>query len=111
MRRDPRSAELAVGQVKVGGPEHAMHRWKSVFHLDGCHHYHNAFQCACGAYISISGERSFKPMPSMMADLEECERCQALAAGARRIRTRRVITYPKGATWEPQPRQTRRARS
>lgn len=80
------------------------HKWKAVMHLDGCHHYTNTYACACGAMVSISGERQFlergKFTPSvMMASEGDCERCPELIRGARRKPTQIHAVLTRGASW------------
>lgn len=65
------------------------HTWKGSMHLDGCHHYTNTYNCACGATVSVSGERQFRSRgqitPSiMMASEGDCTRCTELINGKRR---------------------------
>jgi hypothetical protein len=73
------------GQV-VELPVHA-HAWRMMMHLDGCHWYATHLACECGAQREQWAERDFRRghgLGAMHADPGECERCDALLAGARR---------------------------
>ena len=76
------------------------HKWKTAMHLDGCHYYSSAYTCSCGAGLSMWQERTLKDggYGTLMANPEECERCQALVAGARRRPRRAIVTEPDGTT-------------
>lgn len=71
------------------------HDWKGVMFSDSCHSYQNIFQCDCGARMSISGERQMSSRGKFMSGIfmadDDCERCNALIAGARRKPTKRII--------------------
>ena len=83
------------------------HKWKMVFHLDGCHHYSSHFTCtkACGCTATSSGERSFNDAEDPYAVIwsnEDCERCKELIHNPER-RERWGITY-----FDPQGKVTTR---
>lgn len=72
---------------------------RALMHLDGCHRYTNVYHCrACGGQLALSGERG---RDDYMLDLDDCERCRAIAGGARRLPSR--ITYAAPSTEKRKP--------
>lgn len=56
-----------------------------VMHLDGCHWYRNTYEClTCGGAIDVQGERQMREGYGPVWALDDCDRCNALLAGARR---------------------------
>lgn len=79
--------EVAGEDWLVYLPEHE-HRFRSLMHLDGCHHYSNQYRCECGVQLVIHGERSPRQDPYSIVWMEGdgdsvCTRCEQLLAGAR----------------------------
>ena len=94
--------------LPVTGMSKHEHRWKTVFHLDGCHFYSWSYACACGATASTYSERSIADDPYSMVWMdsegrEPCSRCEELIAGAipKHEKTITPASAPSSSPGEP----------
>lgn len=73
------------------------HTWKHTGHLDGCHHYTNAYVCTtCSATAGVSQERDpTADVFSMVWMTPDCDRCTELQEGAP-VRYDLVVVSPGG---------------